>query len=169
MFLTITPSANANRYEIHRDVMAGFPDNYRERVLFRAVSGLVVVLSHLPPVYPASLKQSPFALAGGPAKFSLEANPTVKRQGRRHGLKTQVELSAWFTRKTTPEQSGLEFSGVLVGQAHPVKFGKMTFSRVEFSGQAQVVDPEKAARFIAQGIGSGKGLGFGLLVLETMI
>jgi CRISPR system Cascade subunit CasE len=45
-------------------------------------------------------------------------------------------------------------------QKHPLKFAS-----VQFDGTLQVTDPDLLREAVRQGIGSGKGLGFGLLSL----
>jgi CRISPR system Cascade subunit CasE len=109
--------------------------------------------------------------------FRLLANPTVKKShegrkhGRREGLLREEDQLAWLKRK-------LESAGALLLSArlihdefvHAVLHRgelthKMSILSVQFDGLLQVKDPERLLACIRSGIGSGKGLGFGLLSL----
>jgi CRISPR system Cascade subunit CasE len=114
----------ADPYQLHRTIMAAFPDVLPpdERVLFRVdlADGLPVLLvqSQHPPEWdcldppgergylrPTSLpnpavKQVALALAAGQRlRFRLRANPTVKRAGKRVGLYRQEEQIDWLQRQ----------------------------------------------------------------------
>jgi len=131
----------------------------------------------------------PPAVAGNPAvkafdlnvapgqmlAFRLRANPTVKRQGKRYGLLKEEEQRAWLLRKAG--QGGFRIIRVTVvreANTHaritlraPEQAEKHhgTFLAVRFDGILQVTDPEALWSTVQQGIGSGKGFGFGLLSL----
>lgn len=110
--------------------------------------------------------------AGQLWRFRLRANPTVKRQEKRHGLTTEDEQRAWLTRKGAA--GGFEVSAVEVvpeGQdrawrrSHPEA---MAFLAVRFEGTLRVTDAASFLDAFQHGIGSGKGLGFGLLSLAKV-
>lgn len=108
--------------------------------------------------------------------FRLRANPTVKRRfnerdHKRVGIYDERKQIEWLQRKG--EQGGFRLLSVRVsdrgdvtgrimrgGHAHPLKL-----VAVQFDGLLQVTDPERLRQTVCQGIGSGKGLGFGLLSL----
>lgn len=109
--------------------------------------------------------------------FRLLANPTVKKKvddkknGRRVGLYREDEQLAWLQRK-------LESAGCQLINAHAsnqervdgkfhrgVKKAKMQFLSVRFDGFLRVQKSDQLLEAINNGIGSGKGLGFGLLSL----
>jgi len=118
--------------------------------------------------------------AGREYRFLLRANPTARRgperpregkspQKTRVGLLREEEQRDWLERKG--EAHGFK---ALVYEVRPL--GSLTFTRpkdgkrlsflgVEFEGRLQVTDPELFAAALEQGIGSGKGFGFGLLSL----
>ena len=125
--------------------------------------------------------------------FYLRANPTVKhsepgqRQGRRDPLYKEEDQIAWLERKA--EAGGFRLVRVAVlkeGNTYgrqPVKENseevaeaaedaekglkkrRLTLYAVRFEGLLQVTDPAKLWKTVQQGIGPGKGLGFGLLSL----
>jgi CRISPR system Cascade subunit CasE len=119
--------------------------------------------------------------AGQALAFRLLANPTVKTKlpdpahpGEvrpvRHGLYDDVKQQAWLERKA--QQSGFrvisvnaarqpEAKGVIRGQGA----NRLTLFSVRFDGLLEVIDPAVLVRAVEAGIGSGKGLGFGLLSL----
>jgi CRISPR system Cascade subunit CasE len=110
--------------------------------------------------------------------FRLRANPTIKRKfegetkSKRVGLYGEEEQMDWLRRKA--ERGGFAIltalpvsEGMVTGRVrrshqkdHPLKM-----LAVRFDGLLQVVTPDKFRTTVRQGIGSGKGLGFGLLSL----
>jgi CRISPR system Cascade subunit CasE len=103
--------------------------------------------------------------------FRLRANPTVKRGGKRLGLYRESEQQEWLERKAL--QGGFRILSARMGadevmhsslqrldKTHPLRF-----LAVDFNGLLQVTDPSRLQEVISLGIGSGKGLGFGLLSL----
>jgi CRISPR system Cascade subunit CasE len=115
--------------------------------------------------------------AGQVFRFRLRANPTVKRRfaesgdHKRVGLYAEDDQVQWLQRKA--EAAGFLLKSVSLarddqragskaddGQTH-----KLTLAAVRFDGLLQVTDPAKLTRAMQSGIGSAKGLGFGLLSL----
>ncbi len=112
--------------------------------------------------------------------FRLRANPTVKhwydndkgeKEPKRIGLYREEEQKAWLERKG--QEAGFRLlSARSNGQQdvrgtisrdktkHPLKL-----AAVQFDGLLQVTDPDRLREAVRAGIGSGKGLGFGLLSL----
>jgi CRISPR system Cascade subunit CasE len=103
--------------------------------------------------------------------FRLLANPTVKRNGKRYGLNKDDEQIAWFERKLT--SAGCRVLSVQItpqgqfkgSKAQEGKQKNLEFLAVRFDGVLQIEDPDVFIENLRQGIGSGKGLGFGLLSL----
>jgi len=103
--------------------------------------------------------------------FRLRANPTVKRKGKRLGLYRDEKQMDWLTRKA--EQGGFRLLSattrnekVLGGVIHRnSREEHLRVLSVQFDGLLQVVDAQRLRRTVEKGIGSGKGLGFGLLSL----
>jgi len=170
----------------------GLESPEHERVLFRVDTDrrtdvpVVLMQSHLAPEWgwlaepgargylmsaPES-KEFTLALAPGqPLAFRLRANPTVRRGGKRQPLYREEDQLTWLTRKG--EQGGfrvLHSSAVQEGDQtawvhRDEGILKATLFAVRFDGLLHVTDPERLWRAVCTGIGSGKGLGFGLLSL----
>jgi CRISPR system Cascade subunit CasE len=108
--------------------------------------------------------------------FRLRANPTVMRRfesgdHKRVGLHGEEEQRAWLERKgdhggfrvdavRTSHQEEVHARIARGGDTHRVKM-----LAVQFDGLLQVADADRMAHALSHGIGSGKGLGFGLLSL----
>ncbi len=108
--------------------------------------------------------------------FRLRANPTkreaVKRddggRGRRLGLLRPEDQVNWLEHKA--EEGGfsiLQVTPVNEGLKHGTRkqTQELSLLSVRFEGVLQVGDPEQFRLTLQKGIGSGKGLGFGLLSL----
>ena len=181
-----------DRYELHRTLLCAFPTQLPadERVLYRveqtnrqACVTVLVQSQTLPnwgqaarlnePRYlcrlPGLRSFAPQVQAGLRLHFRLQANPTVKRHGKRYAIYAESELLDWLQRK---------------GQAHGfvvdpldvrcVKLGKQygqrrrqTWHAVQFDGLLQVSQPEAFSEALRRGIGSGKAFGFGLLSIAA--
>jgi CRISPR system Cascade subunit CasE len=114
-------------------------------------------------------------------RFSLRANPTVKRvvhddngirkkNGRRTAICDLEELKAWLTTKGA---SG-GFSIETVDCDPPVresffrKNSRGTHVRVDFQGVLAVTDRKRFQDVFQQGIGAARAFGFGLLLLQPI-
>lgn len=165
----------------------------KERVLFRierhADVGLLRVLvqsyrapdfSKLPTGYCATPPQTrndygeklKALIPGQAVRFRLRANPTVKKQGKRLGLREPSEQQAWLKRKL--REAGAElldcrFMPHEVTPSHKHKTSGETPRQIHlgvlFEGELRVTDPAVLSATIENGIGSAKGYGFGLLSL----
>jgi len=120
-----------------------------------------------PSVKPVDLRLQ----AGQRLAFRLFANPTVKRQGKRHGLYREEEQLKWLKRKLEAGGANLlavrtSATGNVTGkQSRRGERNQITLFGVRFEGVLQVVDPDRLLQAVHTGIGSGKGFGFGLLSL----
>jgi len=121
--------------------------------------------------------------AGRILSFRLRANPTVKRDGKRQGLYLEGERLAWLERKA--RDNGFALRSVVVrdegrervkelGDGGQTRLRQMRaridnhnadFSAATFNGTLQVLDSQSLQHALENGIGSAKGLGFGLLSL----
>jgi CRISPR system Cascade subunit CasE len=136
------------------------------------VEGVSGYLLPGPAPNPASKPFEPAFQPGQRLCFRLRANPTVKRNGKRWGLYTEEEQRDWLARKGG--EGGFALLGVTVttegkigGKIHrsEEESHSLTLLAVRFDGVLQVTNPAKFLETLRQGIGSGKGLGFGLLSL----
>lgn len=130
---------------------------------------------------PAVIKTLTFQpTAGQVFWFRLAANPTKrlraegKNDGARIGLVREEDQLTWLNRKG--EQHGFQVLATQttkIVQADGWKFEKGQNHRirqhaVRFDGRLQVTDVETFTRALENGIGSGKGFGFGLLSLAPV-
>ena len=109
---------------------------------------------------------SPIIKTGQRLAFRLRANPTVKRNGKREGLYKEEEQYKWLRKKG-------EISGFTVLSAVAKSEGKQksltakgqnaVLLAVVFEGVIKIIDPVVFLKTLESGIGSSKGLGFGLL------
>lgn len=106
--------------------------------------------------------------------FRLRANPTKRdsKTRKRVGLYKEEEQNAWLQRKLNNEGSKLlsaritkesDQRGKLFKEKNKKK--QMKFHAVLFEGVLEVKDKTEFQKMLETGIGSGKGLGFGLLSL----
>lgn len=130
---------------------------------------------------PPETKTFDLQLASGQVlAFRLRANPTVKRRRERDDgslravrdpLYGEEEQIKWLERKA--EQGGFRLLSVRSQNAPDVRGWahhddarhKLKLFAVRFDGLLQVTDPGRLRETVQRGVGSGKGLGFGLLSL----
>lgn len=110
-------------------------------------------------------------LEGMQLRFHLRANPTMKSQDKRIPLTKHIELIDWLKRKSS--QHGFEVLNVEVD--HTIEIGwrksginsqdkkKITLNSALFDGNLIITNKESFVDALKQGIGRGKGYGFGLL------
>ena len=117
-------------------------------------------------------------------RFSLLANPTKKlrvdntngsrkKNGRRVPLTQRVDLIAWLERKAATGGFAINPDSLRTiprGREYFHKDGAThgTHTAVEFQGELMVADPAQFRATVADGIGSAKAFGFGLLVLVPL-
>lgn len=118
---------------------------------------------------------TPIFHPGQVLRFRLRANPTVKRQGKRFGLMKEEEQLGWLRRKgevggfaplsvvVIPERQMEDKKTDDTGHSHD-----LTLTAVRFDGVLQITDLTTFNRTLEQGVGSGKGFGFGLLSVAPM-
>ncbi len=177
-----------DRYELHRTLLAAFPavlpDD--ERVLYRVedqrsapVVPVLVQSRYIPDwetvdrlgeahylTQESRVRQINIDMrVGAVLPFRLQANPTVKRDGKRHALYAENTLLAWLARKG--EMHGFAFDplGMQVVKLGK-KYGKrrqQTWHAILFDGLLEVRDPMVFKHALVNGIGSAKAFGFGLL------
>ncbi len=129
-------------------------------------------LAHTGLENPAIKPLGPTIAVGQRLAFRLRANPTVKRDGKRCGLYREDEQRAWLERKgkqggfavlaADVRDEGMAYSAIhrQDGNTHRARW-----LAVRFDGLLQVTDPHRFLDTLRQGVGSGKGLGFGLFSL----
>jgi CRISPR system Cascade subunit CasE len=123
---------------------------------------------------PKSLADVAFRV-GQRLRFRLRANPTKRVRavaggessfvGKRVGLVHEADQEAWLRRKA--DAGGFRILGVRTvpeseGRAWKPGFD-LAFVAVRFDGLLEVADPAAFRHTLVAGVGSAKGLGFGLL------
>ncbi len=174
----------ANSYRIHQRICLAFDDP--QRLLFRLEerpSTRLLVLSPGRPDWERAFTDFPGVLAGHPRcqpfepcladgqrlRFLLRANPTVKRDGHRHGLFREEDQRSWLDRKASDGgfvPLSVRIRGGLIqvssrGRQHGTDLQRHL--AVEFEGILRIVDASRFADVLRHGIGSAKAYGFGLL------
>ncbi len=117
-------------------------------------------------------------------RFSLLANPTRKlrvdnadgsrkKNGRRVPITKRQDLVAWLERKAAAGGFSINPDSLRTVPRGREYFHKDaashgTHSAVEFEGELTVTNPAQLRATVADGIGSAKAFGFGLLVLAPL-
>lgn len=179
-------------YELHRSIMTAFPaskENGLGRVLFRLDidkgSGdmAVLVQSQSKPDWTRLNSAGDFLLEQPRCKpfdppishgmvlyFRLRANPSVKSEGKRLGIIREEAQTAWLQRKA--KEGGFEALSLAVIPEGLRKDGmtdkagslhSLSLLSVRFEGLLRVTDAVAFRQTLGNGVGSAKGLGFGLL------
>lgn len=106
---------------------------------------------------------------GDEFNFRLRANPTVTRDGKRHGLYREEEQIAWLSRQLEKSGAKLVFTQTSDSVTERMKRRKgsrpISIHGVTFDGVLRTQNPDRLRSAIQSGIGHAKALGFGLLTL----
>lgn len=172
-------------YKLHQWIWDSLPDDSdaKRDYLFRSdvAHGIlrVLLLSERVPCESAdatwkTTEMSPTFLGHGTYRFQLRANPTFRRASdhRRLAIFDEAELRDWFARK-------FEVAGCVVGELELSAPQKLQFRKgagmrpgtlcaVDASGSIVVKDEAAFRAAFDAGIGSAKGFGFGLLLLQPV-
>jgi len=174
-------------YDWHRFVWLAFPGREKEvrdflyRVDVRERAVVLLVQSAVPPSAiggrPFETKLIPQAFfERGTYRFQVRVNPTYRQMshdgkpGKRLALYREEDLRPWFQRKLSA--IGCEMLGLELDPPHDecfTKDGKKSkHVTVEARGAMKVVDASLFATGVRTGIGSAKGFGYGLLMLQPV-
>jgi CRISPR system Cascade subunit CasE len=128
-------------------------------------------------------------LAHSAYRFSLLANPTIKRaaprdaEGKRRNAKrvpisTREDLLAWISRKAEQHGFQVDLATVQTNPRPQQIFTKKsrdddkrhlgTHTATEFVGVLKITDPALFLQAVRTGIGSAKAFGFGMLCLSPL-
>ena len=115
---------------------------------------------------------------GATWRFRLRANPTKKREEKRRALRTAQEQEDWLRRKaavggfevlvSTASSDGSRTALKTDYDLPEPKTHQISLFAVRFEGVLRVVDEQRFFESLCGGIGSAKGLGFGLLSLARV-
>lgn len=185
-------------YAMHQWLWTLFPKMQERHYLYRReeIRGAFrfFVLSENPPAtsdlfHIECRSFSPTLHAGQHLRFSLRANPTVCKAGKRHDLlmdvKHQIQdrtsgsdiwlqqqqaAQAWLSRQGEINGFSLQFANVEVYRQQQVRRGKsrqaIQFSTVDYSGELEITDPELFLQRLKQGYGKSRAFGCGLMLIK---
>ena len=178
----------SNGYMLHQIIERGIDPGDDERALWRIEGDTLIAQTRYPPDWTAVERRKlamsevrpyyPTINAGDSLSFRLCANPTIKLaragddgQGKRVGLTGEAGQRAWLERKAA--LGGFVVTDLTIRcEGHrcywrPRDRRMMNLLTVEYGGVLTVLDAERFATTLAQGIGPAKGLGYGLLLLNA--
>lgn len=107
--------------------------------------------------------------AGEKYYFRVHANPTVTREGKRHGLVKEEDQLTWLERQIS--RSGNDVMHAVVSQSRRERFRKraaghvITLQGVLFDGIICANSPAQLRQLVQAGIGHARGFGYGLITL----
>jgi CRISPR system Cascade subunit CasE len=191
-----------NPYRVHQRLCMAFGEGdaaKEARILFHIrpwPRAVVFVRSTLAPDWNRAFENAAFLLeqppeparvceyvfpAGARFRFSLLANPTIKRHfderknGQRVGVRGEADLVAWLAAKGRIGGFGIEAARVVeetLVQARKTKreaggteLAQMTFHAAKFEGKLTVESSDVFSATMANGIGTARGFGFGYLAI----
>lgn len=105
--------------------------------------------------------------AGRSYVFRLNCNPTVTRDGKRHGLRHEEEQLTWLARQG--HQNGFSPLHVRICRSERISHRQgrggqnITLQVVQFDGLLRAEDPVQLGQVLLKGIGHAKALGLGML------
>jgi CRISPR system Cascade subunit CasE len=104
---------------------------------------------------------------GAILRFRLRANPTVSRQGKRHGLWKDEEQLAWLGRQSLRYgfrlREAVAINPEKIGVSRRKVSNRVVIQAVTFEGILEVIDREAFTKALSNGLGHAKFLGLGLL------
>lgn len=155
-------------YYAHKVVKSIFPG----KVLFQKRDSMVITYSEEKPkicfdekVKIAKTNEISLSLAENvEVQFSLRANPTKKVNGKRYGLQDN-EIKEWLMRKFEGSAEVLVADFNNEGLIRS-KDDSLCHLSVRIVGMLRIKDVPKFQDLLKNGIGSGKGLGYGMLYIS---
>jgi len=167
MYTTTIFGVIGDNYYAHQVVKAIFPN----KVLFQKRDSFVVALSEEMPLTNCFDKKVKIGKTkevnlndfkeGQEVQFSLNANPTKRIGEKRVGI-DEKDLQGWLTRKLG-ESVELVLTDFLNEGLVRSKEGEMCHLSVFVTGILKIKSVENFKNLLQKGIGSAKGLGFGML------
>lgn len=172
-------------YAWHQAIWKSFPERDGEKrdFLFRVDiqddTFRAYILSGEKPVVPEwgswrTKEVAPSFLEHDRYRFQLKANPTMRRSSdkRRLGIWQEDRLHGWIRRKARQNGFSLDENHLRVSAAIEERFRQKNrrgkHIAVPFQGILKVTDRKAFKAGFHKGIGSAKGFGFGLLMLQPI-
>ena len=181
----------SDAYETHRTLtraVSDGPDAEPGRFLWRqerSESGeapIVLMQSEVEPQFArlpegylldaATKEWEPVVAEGLLLTFLVRANPSVKKDGKRHPLRRLEEQLAWMQRQAAVHlglelvQCGVTGSGEIRSRRRAG--AQIVATAVQFEGVARAADPERLATGIRTGIGHSRLLGLGMVSIARL-
>ena len=183
-------------YAAHKTSWELFPNcpnakrNFLTRLLLESDDISFFVLSEIPPHRPVwcpeiffgTKRVSASFLDHSTYRFDLFANPTkmthperkdtLGKNGKRLALLKEEEQRAWFDRKAVANGFIVDFDSLRVAKPINRYFYKNGIRGnhigVRFTGVLSVTDKDLFAKAFSHGIGTAKGFGFGMLMIQPI-
>lgn len=165
MYLTQMPGVEGDDYQRHQTIREVFPGD--PKVLFQQSDCGLLVLSSEKPVGLQSreVDLSSLAIEGKQFSFTVRLN-SAKRDERTH-KRVALEndfVKPWITQQLNKAGVSAKFQYIKEGIRRSAKQGKtISLASVLCFGFLTVKNPEAFKKVLENGIGHGKGLGFGML------
>lgn len=179
-----------NPYHIHQCVCMALPNDPRALYRLERDGGgrfrLLVQSSVLRPDWEKALDKFPFVVsyefnryeprfaAGQIFAFRLRGCPSATRNARRYPLLDEAAQYAWLNRKLAAAGVGVLVTEIVMRERQRMtkqfadgRLITMTHHGVLFEGRFRVIEPGRLVSALRAGIGSAKGLGFGLLSIMS--
>lgn len=173
-------------YSIHRVIYSLFPqkEGISREFLFADKGGdffsrRILILSKEHPLEPeygsieSKVIQDSF-LNYNYYAFEVLVNPVKRDNTTRKiiAIKGRDELSAWFIEKAPTFGFSVDPHSLTISETEVLQFkkgsGKVTFGKAKFIGKLVVTNRERFKKSFYDGIGKGKGFGFGLLQIVPL-
>ena len=165
---------DAETYSQHQKIRAIFSTS--KKILFRIddLSEITVYADELP-VVDIKCKSSVLpsinveAILNFRIRMNVEKRTFIKNgKGKRVAIQDTAEIVHWLNRTTA--RNGFSINNLHIFSkpysVHANKKGRLlTFNVVDFEGTLKVLDADLFKKALEEGIGSGKGMGLGLLEL----
>jgi len=99
-------------------------------------------------------------------RFRLFANPTVTREGKRYGLSTEEDQTAWLERQAHKGGFIIETALITSSDILNLRGDDICLQQACFEGVLRATDAAALQDTVKAGVGPGKAFGFGLLSLS---
>lgn len=169
MYLTKLPNASGDDYQVHQEIRKMFPGN--QKVLFQRCDEGIFIFSEKKPDTVISFKEINVStyVNGGQYPFTLRLNPAKKDKetGKRVAIDAPI-VKEWIKKQLSSIGIDANFQYIREGTRRSIRQGKtVSLISVLTFGVLTVKDANLFQKALVNGIGHGKGFGFGLVNLFT--
>ena len=166
--MTKLPNASGDDYQVHQKVRKMFPGN--QKALFqRCDEGTFIFSEKKPDAVDFSIKEIVLSayVNGGQYPFTLRLNPAKRdmKTGKRIAIDA-LEVKEWIKKQLSSIGIEANFQYIREGTRRSIRQGKtVSLISVLTFGVLTVKDTGLFQKALIDGIGHGKGFGFGLINL----